>query len=467
MPITTAPPVTAASKVRRVSSTAVYGTRPEPGSTALPTPTHDVQHLQGCPMTRSRRPRRRLLLAVLGVLVVVAGVAAWVRRDDVAFVAKLAVPGPTYDAAAARSSEPAPVGRALALPATKDVPAPPASEPSVVVGETLPLAGASALADPPGPGPVLVSSLDGRVHAVDLDSGTSEVVLDLSAEISTGGERGLLGIAVPTDGSRLFVDYTNRRGDTEIRSYALRGAQPQGEGVLHLEIGQPFENHNGGNLVFGPDGALWIGVGDGGGAGDRGDKAQDPDSLLGKMLRVVPDPDGGVRAPSTNGAPGARPEVWGVGLRNPWRYSFDRATNRLWIADVGQNTIEEVTVVDPQTKEANFGWNTVEGNNDYEGEPSRTFSMPAITYGHDLGCSITGGYVYRGSQVPELYGWYLYSDYCTGFLAAVPSDDPDAEPARLATDLGNVISFGELDDGELVVLTTEGIARLLPPAPTG
>jgi glucose/arabinose dehydrogenase len=266
---------------------------------------------------------------------------------------------------------------------------------------------------------------------------------------------------VPADGSRLYVDYTDRGGDTEVRSYALRGATPHGEGVLHLEIGQPFENHNGGNLVFGPDGALWIGVGDGGGAGDRGDEAQDPDSLLGKMLRVVPNPAGGVRSPPSNPAPGDRPEVWGVGLRNPWRYSFDRATQRLWVADVGQNTIEEVTVVDPGDG-ANFGWNTVEGNNDYEGTPSRAFATPSITYGHDVGCSITGGYVYRGAQIPGLYGWYLYSDYCTGFLDAVPSEDPGAEPTRLATGLGNVTSFGELEDGELVVLTTEGIARLRP-----
>ncbi len=266
---------------------------------------------------------------------------------------------------------------------------------------------------------------------------------------------------MPADGSRLYVDFTNRRGDTEVRSYALRGARPATAGVLHLEIGQPFANHNGGNLVFGPDGALWIGVGDGGGAGDRGDKAQDPDNLLGKMLRVVPDPAGGVRAPSTNPAPGDRPEVWGIGLRNPWRYSFDRATHRLWVADVGQNTIEEVTVVDPSAEEVNFGWNTVEGNNDYEGKPSSAFAKPSVTYRHEVGCSITGGYVYRGTQVPALYGWYLFSDYCTGFLDAVPSDDPASRPTRLARGLGNVTSFGELEDGELVVLTTTGIARLV------
>ena len=150
-------------------------------------------------------------------------------------------------------------------------------------------------------------------------------MLDVSEQISTGGERGLLGLAVDPAGDRLYLDFTDRRGDTEIRSWGLGpdGLPIAGDGVLHLEIGQPFENHNGGNLVFGPDGALWIGTGDGGGAGDRGEVAQDDGSLLGKMLRVVPDPAGGVLAPATN-PEWERPEIWGIGLRNPWRYSFDR-----------------------------------------------------------------------------------------------------------------------------------------------
>jgi glucose/arabinose dehydrogenase len=211
--------------------------------------------------------------------------------------------------------------------------------------------------------------------------------------------------------------------------------------------------------VFGPDGALWIATGDGGGAGDRGEVAQDDGSVLGKMLRVVPDPAGGVTAPRSD-AGWERPEIWGIGLRNPWRWSFDRETNRLWIADVGQNTIEEVSVADPDRRRPNFGWDLLEGDNRYEGEARPGLIDPPVTYGRDLGCSVTGGYVYRGDDLPGLYGWYLFGDYCGGWIRAVPADDPEREPVELAADLGGVISFGELDDGELVVLTTEGLRPL-------
>jgi glucose/arabinose dehydrogenase len=308
---------------------------------------------------------------------------------------------------------------------------------------------------------VLVTTLDGRVHAVDLDRRTTEVVLDIRDQISTGGERGLLGMAIDPSGRRLYLDYTDTHGDTDVRSWALTAGRPDpGEGVLHLEVGQPFQNHNGGNLVFGPDGLLWIGTGDGGGAGDRGEVAQDDGSLLGKMLRVMPITTGGVLAPASN-PDWERPEIWGIGLRNPWRYSFDRETHRLWIADVGQNTIEEISVVDGDQERPNFGWDTVEGANDYEGEPQPEFTMPVVTYDHDEGCSITGGYVYRGSDIPGLYGWYLYSDYCSGFVDAVPADDPTSDPVRLVDGAGSVISFGELEDGELVLLTATGVQRIL------
>ena len=397
------------------------------------------------------------------MLVVALVGTAWVRRDDVSFLAKLAVPGPAYAAAADRTSDPAPAGDRRPLPQPVSAPGATGGAPSLTLGPLVALEGASALADPPGLGPVLVTTLDGRVHTVDLVTGVTEVVLDLRDRISTGGERGLLGLAVDPRGERVYLDYTNRRGDTEVRSWALDSAglpQP-GAGVLHLEIGQPFENHNGGNLVFGPDDALWIGTGDGGGAGDVGEVAQNGGSLLGKMLRVVPDPDGGVTAPSSN-PDWARPEIWAVGLRNPWRYSFDRATRRLWIADVGQTTIEEVTVLDGDAERPNLGWDTLEGNNRYEGDAEATFTAPVVTYDHRDGCSITGGYVYRGAAVPALYGWYLFGDYCAGDIRAVPADDPSSPVRRLASEVGNVVSFGELDDGELVVLTPAGLRSILP-----
>ena len=402
-----------------------------------------------------------MLLSVALVLVV----AGYLLRDQLSFVARLVVPGPVYSAAADRTSDPAPAGPSLPLPEPAEASRPTGDDPSVALGPLLDPPAPSAVADPPGPGHLLVSTLDGRIHAVDLDAGDSEVVLDLRDHVSSGGERGLLGLAIDPDGHRLYVDFTDTDGDTDVRSWPLRDGRPVGgpdDGVLHLEIGQPFPNHNGGNLVFGPDGALWIATGDGGGVGDRGEVAQDGGSVLGKVLRVVPDPEGGVRAPTTNGDR-ERPEVWAIGLRNPWRWSFDRETNRLWVADVGQNSIEEVSVLDPDAASPNFGWDILEGDNAYEGESSPDLTPPVVTYDHDEGCSITGGYVYRGSARPGLYGWYLFGDYCGGWIRAVSADDPEREPVELATDLGGVISFAELEDGELLVLTTEGIRRLTGP----
>lgn len=409
-------------------------------------------------LPRSRRGRF-VAVALVGAI----GAAVFVWRDELWFVTKLAVPGPAYSAAADRTSDAAPSVDGPALPSPSDAPEATGASPAIELGPLLELETPSAVADPPGPGPVLVTTLDGRVHAVDLDAGTTEVVLDLGDVVSTGGERGLLGAAVDPDGDRLYLDYTDGGGDTEIRSWPLVQGRPDGgpdDGVLHLEIGQPFENHNGGNLVFGPDGALWVATGDGGGAGDRGEVAQDDSSLLGKMLRVVPDPDGGVLAPSSN-PDWERPEIWGIGLRNPWRWSFDRATGRLWVADVGQNTIEEVTVIDGDAERPNFGWDVLEGRNTYEGDPSDEFTDPVVTYGRDGGCSVTGGYVYRGDDIDSLQGWYLFSDYCSGWIRAVPADEPTNEPVELAADLGLVISYGELEDGELVLLTADGLRRIV------
>jgi len=407
-------------------------------------------------------PRSRRSRTTVAVLLVLLLGAVWVKRDEITFLAKLALPNRTYTQAERRTSDAADPGRALALPITEEPSKPTGVEPALALGTGIPLPSPSALADPPGPGPVLVTTQNGLVHAVDLETGDASVVLDLSDRTAADRERGLLGIAVDPDGERMYLNYTDERGDTEIRSWALdaEGLPVEADEVLHLEIGQPFENHNGGNLVFGPDGALWIGTGDGGGAGDAGEVAQDDGSLLGKMLRVIPDPDGGVLAPTTNPA-WDRPEIWGIGLRNPWRYSFDRETGRLWIADVGETTIEEVSVIDGDADRANFGWDTVEGANDYEGEPDPSFTTPVVTYDHDDGCSITGGYVYRGEANPSLYGWYLYADYCTGFIRAVPADDPTVEPTLLAEDSGNVVSFGELETGELILLTSTGLRPIL------
>jgi glucose/arabinose dehydrogenase len=155
--------------------------------------------------------------------------------------------------------------------------------------------------------------------------------------------------------------------------------------------------------------------------------------------------------------------VWAIGLRNPWRYSFDRATGRLWVADVGQGSVEEVSVVDPEGARPDFGWDAVEGDRPFEGEPSSAFVPPVVTYDHEDGCSITGGYVYRGVANPGLHGWYLFGDYCGGWVRAVPSSDPGRDPVELLSDVGSVLSFGELEDGELLLLTDAGVHRLAAP----
>ena len=409
---------------------------------------------------------RPLRVAIVVAVVVLAGVAL-VFRQQIGDVYGYVFPDGIVDDSQDRTSEPAPTtATSSTAPTTGSAPttaeAPPATgtDPSIALAPVVELTGPSAVVDPPGPGPVLVSTLEGLVHAVDLATGSAEVVLDLTDRVSTGGERGLLGLALDPPGERLYLNYTNSAGDTEIRSVAMEGGRPAGgfdATVLHLEIGQPYRNHNGGHLVFGPDGALWIGVGDGGSANDPAGVAQDPDLLLGKMLRVVPDPSGGVAAPTSNPDWGARPEVWAIGLRNPWRYSFDRATGLLWVADVGQNAIEEVTVVDPGADRVNFGWNRLEGSRPLAGEDGPDLTGPTFEYTHDEGCSITGGHVYRGSEIDSLFGWYLFGDFCGGWVRAVPADDPTTAPVELVSEFGPVLSFAELEDGELLVLGFEGV----------
>lgn len=403
-------------------------------------------------------------LAVAGALIVIVVAAFW-NRQTITDVYTYFFPGSELDRAGRDTSPPAPVEDLDDLPGIDLSEAgPTGSDPAIELERVVDLGQPSAVVDPAGPGPVLVTTLGGQVLTLDLDTGTTEVVLDLSDRISTGGERGLLGMALAPAGDRLYLDYTNPDGDTEIRSWAMAGGRPAGvadDGVLHLEIGQPFRNHNGGHLAFGPDGMLWIGVGDGGSANDPGNVAQDADVILGSMLRVHPLPEGGVVAPASNPDRDGRPEIWAIGLRNPWRYSFDRATGQLWVADVGQNEIEEVTVVDPADDDVNFGWDLLEGSRSFEGAPDAALTDPVIEYTHDEGCSVTGGYVYRGEDIEALHGWYLFGDFCGGWIRAVPADDPTVDPVELVAAAGPAISFAELEDGELLFLTFDGIDRIV------
>lgn len=302
----------------------------------------------------------------------------------------------------------------------------------------------------------------GAIRYIDRD-GEVQPFLDIGDRTEASGEQGLLGLAFHPDFSgngRFFVNYTDLEGDTVIAGYTSpdgRTADAASERVL-LRIDQPYANHNGGDLAFGPDGYLYIATGDGGSAGDPLDNGQNPDALLGKLLRIDVD----ARDAGEYGIPrdnplvdtaGARPEIWALGLRNPWQFSFDRATDDLWIADVGQGEFEEINR-EPAGSEggANYGWRVVEGGVCYL-DPDcdlESFESPVATYSHDLGCSVTGGYVYRGTEFPKLNGAYVTGDYCSGNMWALPADvDGVDDPApSLETEFG-ITSFGEDEAGEL------------------
>lgn len=292
--------------------------------------------------------------------------------------------------------------------------------------------------------------------------------LDLDSLISSGGERGLLGLAFapdyPTSG-RFYVNYTDNQGDTVVARYRVSQedpgrADPASAQVL-LRIEQPFSNHNGGWMGFGPDGYLYIAVGDGGSANDPLGAGQDLGTLLGKMLRVDVSGDTPAIPPDNpfTATLGARPEIWAYGLRNPWRASFDRETGALWIADVGQNNIEEVNVQpDGAAGGRNYGWQILEGSQcTTPGCSSAGTVLPVDEYTHDLGCSVTGGYVYRGSRYPALRGKYLFGDFCSGRVFALTSNGNGAYSRQELAATGlPIASFGEDQAGELYLVALSG-----------
>jgi glucose/arabinose dehydrogenase len=300
----------------------------------------------------------------------------------------------------------------------------------------------------------------------------AEPFLDVASRTSSGGERGLLGLAFSpsfTDDRRFFVNYTDPGGNTVVAEYRVSAddpgrADPASERVV-LRIEQPYANHNGGGLAFGPDGLLWIGTGDGGSGGDPEGRAQRLDTLLGKFLRIDPDPQDGApyTVPADNpfvGRDGARAEIWASGLRNPWRFSFDRATGDLWIGDVGQGAWEEIDVLRTGTAGgANLGWNVMEGSHCFEpaeGCDTDGLVLPVAEYDHGQGCSVTGGVVYRGAAIPGLAGTYLFGDFCSGTIWGL--DAAAGRPAArvlAATGLA-IASFGEDEAGELYVADLSG-----------
>ncbi|HWR82856.1 MAG TPA: PQQ-dependent sugar dehydrogenase [Candidatus Deferrimicrobium sp.] len=313
--------------------------------------------------------------------------------------------------------------------------------------------------------------------------------LDIHTIISTGGERGLLGLAFHPDyaaNGYFYVNYTNVAGNTVIARYQV-SANPdsanQNSAFTILTVAQPFSNHNGGMLAFGPvDGYLYIGMGDGGSGGDPQNNAQNPQTLLGKLLRI--DVDGGVpySVPPDNpfvGAPDTLDEIWAFGLRNPWRYSFDRAAGDLYIGDVGQNALEEIDFQSNTSSGGeNYGWRLKEGTSCYNPpsncDPAGVLIDPIHQYTHGgspFRCSVTGGYVYRGCAIPDLQGTYFFGDYCSGQVWSFRYNGSTVtEFQDRTTELGlpavSVSSFGENANGEIYIVAYN-LGRIYKIVPNG
>ena len=319
-----------------------------------------------------------------------------------------------------------------------------------------------------------VAEQAGRVVAIRDGTVDPDPVLDLIGQLLVGGEQGLLGLTFSPDGRFLYVDFTDVRGDTHVTEYAMRGGRADLASRRDvLVVPQPFANHNGGEVTFGPDGDLYVGLGDGGSEGDPQDNGQSLATLLGKVLRISPRPSDGrpYSIPSDNpfvGTVGARPEIWDYGLRNPWRFSFDARTGDLWIGDVGQNAWEEVDLEPAGSPGGvNYGWNRMEGSHPYDGgTPPPNAVAPVYEYSHDDGrCVVTGGYVYRGSAIPSLGGAYVFADFCAGRLEAIRVHDGRVTThAYLGPTVPELASFGEDADGELYALSLAGDVYRLAPA---
>jgi len=427
--------------------------------------------------------RRSISCCVLGV---VALLAAACSDDD----------SPSSDASAVQTSQSTSVAESATTQPTDtssgatqpSSSAAPAGTPTAVV--TTP---AAALGDPtttfvqidgfkqpvgvsyrPSDGLLYVVEQDGRVVMM-IEGQPRRVALDMTDLTTADGERGLLGLAVTADGAVAYVNYTDNDGNTRIDEYSIKADgtfDPISQRQL-LTFEQPYANHNGGNLVFGPDGLLYIGTGDGGAGGDPDRRSLNLTEWHGKMLRIDPRPsdDAGYTVPPDNpfvGLEGVRPEIWSIGLRNPWRFSFDRLTGDLWIADVGQNNWEEVDVgwaADGGGRGLNFGWSAWEGNHRFNNDqPPDGVTQPIHEYPHgDAGCSISGGVRYRGSAIPALVGWYVHGDYCSSEVRALKIEGSAVTNQVVIGAASSVSAVSEGPDGELFVVTLNGpIYAVLP-----
>ena len=337
----------------------------------------------------------------------------------------------------------------------------------VATGLSSPL-GVTAAGD--GSGRLFVIEQGGTIRIVEDGEVVSRPFLDVSDRVQAGGEQGLLGLAFHpgfADNGRLFVNYTDTSGDTVIAEFQSRPGADTADGSSQrvlMKIEQPYSNHNGGHLVFGPDGYLYIATGDGGGAGDPQNNGQNKKSLLGKLLRIDVDSKDAYGTPDGNpfGQPSGADEVWAYGLRNPWRFSFDEEAGTLWIADVGQDAFEEVNRVPADEPGLNFGWNEMEASSCFEGDCDPSGKVIPITeYGAGQGCAITGGYVYRGDEFDDMRGGYFFGDFCSGTIWAIDAAaEGRVDPVQLLGSDRSISSFGVDESGEMY-LTDLGAGELL------
>jgi glucose/arabinose dehydrogenase len=329
------------------------------------------------------------------------------------------------------------------------------------------------MADPnDGTGRMFVVEQVGHIHIVVDGELVLDAMLDISGQVTGGSEQGLLGLALHpqfAENGTLFVDYTDLDGNTQVVRYTVSDDNPDvvdpdsAEVVISVE--QPAPNHNGGMLAFGPDGYLYIALGDGGIQGNAGGHGQDLGTLLGSILRLDVDSEpveGSYVIPEDNpfvSTEGARAEIWHYGLRNPWRFSFDRETGDMWIGDVGQRAAEEIDFQPAGVSGMNFGWNLAEGFECYADENCQDADIdwPVFAYGRDLGIAVTGGYVYRGEAIPALTDKYLLGDYGTGYMWMLTPEGDGAFAASepIPTDL-SISSFAEDAAGELYVIDLSG-----------
>jgi glucose/arabinose dehydrogenase len=327
-----------------------------------------------------------------------------------------------------------------------------------------------------GSGRLFITLQHGQIVIYDGQRVLPRPFLNIASRVSCCGERGLLSVAFHPRYARnglLYVNYTNLDGHTVIARYQVsshpNSVNPRSARVL-LTIRQPYTNHNGGQLQFGPDGYLYIGMGDGGSGGDPQNRAQNLRTLLGKMLRIDVDRGRRYAIPPDNpfvNRPGARKEIWALGLRNPWRFSFDRLTGALFIGDVGQHNWEEVNVQPANSPGGeNYGWRRMEGRHCFRPASNcddGTLTLPILEYSHNDNrrCSITGGYRYRGRRIPQHYGTYFYGDYCTGLIWGARPDGRHWTATRLLDLPLNTSAFGEDEVGELyMVHRAEGAGTL-------